>query len=149
MEIGSKARHSFTDMLRGWIILSRPPFHTVGVLPFILGTLIAWRLDSAFRINVFLVGVAAIVLIMLSTYYAGEYYDLRGDMLSAKMERNTFSGGSQAIVKGMVRPVHAWKARGLQMVLGSQWQKRFFTAVQQEGALYMSRQTVTCGHVHL
>lgn len=117
MEIGSKARHSFTDMLRGWIILSRPPFHTVGVLPFILGTLIAWRLDSAFRINVFLVGVAAIVLIMLSTYYAGEYYDLRGDMLSAKMERNTFSGGSQAIVKGMVRPVHAKMASYVTLLL--------------------------------
>jgi 1,4-dihydroxy-2-naphthoate octaprenyltransferase len=44
---------------------------------------------------------------MLSTYYMGEYHDLGGDTLSAAMERNPFSGGSQAIVKDMLPREHA------------------------------------------
>jgi 1,4-dihydroxy-2-naphthoate octaprenyltransferase len=44
---------------------------------------------------------------MLSTYYMGEHHDLREDRLSAAMERNPFSGGSQAIVKGMLPHKHA------------------------------------------
>jgi 1,4-dihydroxy-2-naphthoate octaprenyltransferase len=39
---------------------------------------------------------------MLSTYYGGEYHDLKEDKLSAEMERNAFSGGTQVIVKNLL-----------------------------------------------
>jgi 1,4-dihydroxy-2-naphthoate polyprenyltransferase len=42
---------------------------------------------------------------MLATYFAGEYYDIGEDRLSGRMERNPFTGGSQAVVQGMV-PLH-------------------------------------------
>ncbi len=94
-------------VLKGWIQLSRPPFHLVGVLPFILGAVAAWRLYDVFHWPIFLLSVVAVVFIMLATYYAGEYYDFRVDQLSAQMERNIFSGGSQALLKGLLPIEHA------------------------------------------
>lgn len=88
--------------IRGWIQLSRLPFHLVGIFPFVLGSILAWRIYGMFSWPVFGWSTFAIILIMLSTYYSGEYYDLKEDKLSAEMERNAFSGGSQAIVKGLM-----------------------------------------------
>lgn len=90
------------ETVKGWIQLSRPPFHLVGILPFILGTVLAWRLYGTFNVPVLLWSVLALILIMLSTYYSGEYHDLTVDTLSAGMERNAFSGGSQAIVRNLL-----------------------------------------------
>jgi 1,4-dihydroxy-2-naphthoate polyprenyltransferase len=88
--------------LLAWIMLSRPPFHTVGILPSILGTILAWKLDGIFHPSVFLLGVLAVILIMLSTYHAGEYYDYEGDVLSQKFSKNRFAGGSGIMPAGTV-----------------------------------------------
>jgi 1,4-dihydroxy-2-naphthoate octaprenyltransferase len=37
------------EKLSAWLALSRLPFHSVGVLPFILGMVLAWRLRGVFR----------------------------------------------------------------------------------------------------
>lgn len=92
---------------KGWVQLSRPPFHLVGILPFILGAVAAWRLYGVFHWPVFLLSSVAVIFIMLATYYAGEYYDLQGDRLSAQLERNKFSGGSQALVHNLLPPHYA------------------------------------------
>ncbi len=63
--------------IAGWLGLSLPPFHTVGILPFILGTVLAWRLDSSFNSRVFALSSLGVVLVMLSTYHAGEYFIAR------------------------------------------------------------------------
>ena len=86
----------FSDMA-AWLQMSRPPFHTVGVLPFALGTLLAWRIEHAFHPWVFSLGTLAVILIMLSTYHAGEYFDYREDEISKKHFPNRFSGGSGII----------------------------------------------------
>jgi 1,4-dihydroxy-2-naphthoate octaprenyltransferase len=87
-------------------MMARIPFHSVGVLPFCLGAVLAWRTTGTFSWPVFLWGSLAVVLIMLSTYLAGEYHDLEEDRLSAQMERNPFTGGSQAVVQGLVPRHH-------------------------------------------
>jgi 1,4-dihydroxy-2-naphthoate octaprenyltransferase len=94
-------------LLKGWVQLSRPPFHLVGVLPFILGAVAAWQLYGVFHWPIFLLSVLAVVFIMLATYYAGEYYDFRVDQLSAQMERNIFSGGTQILQQGLLPREHA------------------------------------------
>lgn len=88
-------------------MVSRIPFQFVGILPFSLGAVLAWRTTGVFDLPVFCLSLLAVILIMLSTYSSGEFYDLEGDRLSASMERNTFSGGTQAILKGMVPASHA------------------------------------------
>jgi 1,4-dihydroxy-2-naphthoate polyprenyltransferase len=88
--------------VKGWIQLSRLPFHLVGIFPFVLGSMLAWRIYGMFSWPVFGWSTFALILIMLSTYYSGEYHDIKEDKLSARMDRNTFSGGSQAIIKGLM-----------------------------------------------
>ncbi len=105
------------EIIKAWVQLSRPPFHLVGVFPFILGSVIAWRLNGVLSLEVFAVGLMAVVLIMLSTYYAGEYYDLKGDILSAQLERNMFSGGSQAIVQNKLPAHHSKIASYISLAL--------------------------------
>jgi 1,4-dihydroxy-2-naphthoate polyprenyltransferase len=89
-----KHAHSLTSGLASWFSLSRPPFHTVGVLPFILGAFLAWKTSGVFNIPIFLLGTAAVILIMLSTYQAGEYFDEKEDRISKKIFNSRFSGGS-------------------------------------------------------
>ena len=60
------------DKTGAWFALSRPPFHSVGVLPFILGGVLAWQQNGTFRWDVWFWGVLGVVFIMLATYYAGE-----------------------------------------------------------------------------
>lgn len=99
-----------TGLVRGWLVMARIPFLSVGVMPFILGSYLAWRVSGTLHVPVLVVSVTAVVLIMLATYASGEYYDLEGDRLSARMERNRFTGGSQAVAQGTVPPFHALAA---------------------------------------
>ena len=57
-----------------WLVLSRPPFHTLGILPFCLGTFLAWRLDHVFGVPAWVLGMLGIVMVMLSTYHAGGHF---------------------------------------------------------------------------
>jgi 1,4-dihydroxy-2-naphthoate octaprenyltransferase len=92
--------------LRAWLALSRPPFHSVGVLPFTLGAVLARQLGRAFRWDIFAWGVLGVVLIMLATYYAGEYWDYAEDLLSGAQGASRFAGGSQMLQRGLL-PRHA------------------------------------------
>ena len=100
-------RNSIKEIMRGWLILSRPPFHTVGILPFILGSFLAYRLTSVFNLEVFILGVSGVIMIMLSTYHAGEYFDYRGDILSNQLHKNKFAGGSRMLPSGKLPPAIA------------------------------------------
>ena len=102
-------RYSIKEIIRDWFILSRPPFHIVGILPFILGTFLAYKLTSAYNPEVFILGVVGIIMIMLSTYHAGEYFDYRGDIISSQIHQNKFAGGSRIFPSGKLPPaVSLW-----------------------------------------
>jgi 1,4-dihydroxy-2-naphthoate octaprenyltransferase len=90
------------NLLKNIFIMSRPPFHIVGVLPFVLGAVLANRITGIFNLPVFLLSAFAVILVMLLTYYNGEYYDFKEDVLAAKLGRNTFSGGSQIIAQNVL-----------------------------------------------
>jgi 1,4-dihydroxy-2-naphthoate octaprenyltransferase len=98
-----------SEKLRALLILSRPPFHSVGVLPFILGAVLAWRLEGIFNLAIFALGTLGVVFIMLATYYAGEYWDFEEDSLSARYGPSRFAGGSQILQRGLLsRHVAFW-----------------------------------------
>ncbi len=101
-----KKRATVGERLSAWFALSRPPFHSVGVLPFVLGGVVAWRRAGAFRWDVCAWGVLGVVLVMLATYYAGEYWDYAEDMLSARAGPSRFAGGSRVLQRGLL-PRHA------------------------------------------
>ncbi|NWG11223.1 prenyltransferase [Candidatus Bathyarchaeota archaeon] len=97
------------EKLRALLVLSRPAFHSVGVVPFILGTVLSWRLDGTFNWEIFALGTLGVVFIMLATYYAGEYWDFKEDALSARSGSSRFAGGSQILQRGLLsRYVAFW-----------------------------------------
>jgi 1,4-dihydroxy-2-naphthoate octaprenyltransferase len=83
--------------------MSHPPFHNLGIIPFGLGTFLAWRLDRVFDLAVFALGVIGIVMVMLSTRHAGEYIARIADDRSAHPSRNPFTGEAHAIVDRIFR----------------------------------------------
>jgi len=96
--------------INAWFKLSRPPFHSVGVLPFVLGTVLArWR-NGPVRADILLWGIAGVVLIMLATYLAGEYWDYEEDLLSGQAGgspanpagHSRFAGGSQVLQQNLL-----------------------------------------------
>jgi 1,4-dihydroxy-2-naphthoate octaprenyltransferase len=95
--------------IAGWIGLSRPPFHTVGILPFLLGTVLSWRLDKIFNVSTFALGVLGVALVMLSTHHAGEYFSDGEDERSKRLFRRRFVGGAGVIPDRMLpRPLALW-----------------------------------------
>lgn len=97
-------KNSFKQTLTGWMILSRPPFHIVGILPFVLGTMLAYRLARAFSLEVFILGIVGVILIMLSTYHSGEYFDQKENAISSRLHQNQFAGGARMIPEGKMPP---------------------------------------------
>jgi len=100
-------QNTFKQTLQGWITLSRPPFHIVGILPFIFGTFLAYRTTGAFNLEVFILGVVGVMLIMLSTHHAGEYFDYKEDEMASRLHKNQFAGGTRVIVEGKMPPLVA------------------------------------------
>lgn len=100
---------SNVEKIKLWLALSRPPFHTVGILPFVLGTYLAYSINAVFSMEVFMLGILAVILIMLSTYHMGEYFDYQEDGLSHRFYKSRFAGGSGVIPAGsMPRNVAFW-----------------------------------------
>lgn len=91
-----------TLRIRAWLALSRPPFHSVGLLPFILGIVLAWRLEDSFRLGPSAWGALGVVAVMLMTYFAGEYWDYAEDSLSASLGPSRFAGGSGVLQRGLL-----------------------------------------------
>ena len=83
-----------------WWRLSRVPFLSVGLLPLILGFVLAWRWGYKGPLGLYVLSTMAVILIMWMTYYLGEWNDLEGDRLNQGFNR--FSGGSRVLVKGVL-----------------------------------------------
>ncbi|RLC47550.1 MAG: hypothetical protein DRH70_03145 [Candidatus Coatesbacteria bacterium] len=89
------------EKLRLWFSLSRPKFHLVGLLPYILGYLLASFYGHSTSWQVMILGGLGVVLIMLVTYYLGEYFDYEGDTINRSF--NAFSGGTRALQTGQIK----------------------------------------------
>jgi len=70
-----------------------------------LGTFLAYKINSTISIEVFILGVSGVILIMLSTYHSGEYFDYEGDSLSNRLHENRFAGGSRVLPAGRISPL--------------------------------------------
>src|SRR5512140_274068 len=81
----------------GWFGLLHPPFHTVGIFPFVLGTVLAWRLDTSFSIRSLILSTLGVVLVMLATYHAEEYFSSEEDEHSRRLLRRSSAGSAGAI----------------------------------------------------
>jgi len=90
--------------IKYWFLLSRIPFLSVVIAPYILGALLASRYLGVFSWSVFLIGLCGSLLVQLIAHYSGEVYDLAEDRLSATLEKNSFTGGSGILVENKIAP---------------------------------------------
>ncbi len=88
--------------IKYWLLLSRIPFLSVMILPYILGALLASRISGNFNFFIFLLGLCGAALVQLAAHYSGEAYDISEDRLSITLEKNFFSGGSQVLVENHI-----------------------------------------------
>jgi 1,4-dihydroxy-2-naphthoate octaprenyltransferase len=106
--------------LTAWWRLSRIPFLSMGVLPLILGFVLAWRWGYRGPLELYVLSTSAVILIMWMTYYLGEWNDLEGDRINQNF--NQFSGGSRTLVKGIlpiwVSPFLGYGCLGGAMLIG-------------------------------
>jgi len=91
---------SLSNQFRVWATLCRAPFHSVGVFPFVLGAVIAWGTGFPISWAVLSLSTLAVILVMLTAYLAGEYYDFEADSINTNY--NAFSGGSRVLQAGLV-----------------------------------------------
>ena len=85
-------------------LLSRIPFLSVVIAPYILGALLASRFLGIFNWVVFLLGLFGCLVVQLIAHYNGEIYDLPEDRLSVTLEKNFFTGGSGVLVENLIPP---------------------------------------------
>ncbi len=93
---------SFLRKTAAFIELGRAPFLSVGILPFILGSYLGALAAGRFDVISFSCGLGAVITIMLTTYFFGEYFDNEGDEYGATRGKNQFSGGSLIVQKGIL-----------------------------------------------
>jgi 1,4-dihydroxy-2-naphthoate octaprenyltransferase len=83
-----------------WLNLTRLGAAARGMLPFFLGTVIAWSAGYQINILIFFLSSTAVLSIMVSTFLVNEYYDYETDTLNKDFHR--LSGGSRVLVIGLV-----------------------------------------------
>jgi 1,4-dihydroxy-2-naphthoate octaprenyltransferase len=99
--------------IRPWIDLQELPKHLANVLPFVLGTTLAYWQSG--RVDWLVFGVALLALFLLTdgTYIANEYFDYENDKLNvgriggADAVGVTTTGGTRVLVKGLIPRRHA------------------------------------------
>jgi 1,4-dihydroxy-2-naphthoate octaprenyltransferase len=92
--------HPIFSCIKAWWRLSRVSFLSVGILPLILGFVLAWQRGYSGPPGLYLLSSVAVILIMWMAYYLGERNDLEGDRLNQGFNR--FSGGSRILAAGML-----------------------------------------------
>ena len=106
-----------TPGLRGrlapWIALQELPKHLANLLPFVLGTTVAYWQSGYVDWTVFGVALLALFLLTDGTYIANEYFDYDNDRLNqariggADAVGVTTTGGTRVLVKGLIPRRHA------------------------------------------
>lgn len=105
-------RRTLRERLGPWIALQELPKHLANVLPFLLGTTLAYWYAGQIDWTVFAVAALALFLLTDGTYIANEYFDYDADRINdARIGGNdrvgvTTTGGTRVLVKGLIaRPL--------------------------------------------
>jgi len=83
-----------------WLTLIRLGAAARGLLPFFLGTVIAWSAGFVINMPVFLFSSAAVLFIMIATFLINDYFDYETDAMNNGFHR--LSGGSRILVLDLI-----------------------------------------------
>ncbi len=96
------------NKLLSWLTLLRLGATARGVLPFLLGAVIAWSQGYTIDRAILLLSSLAVICIMLVTFLVNEYYDYDTD--AANKNHHRLSGGSRILPMGLIPRRHALTA---------------------------------------
>jgi 1,4-dihydroxy-2-naphthoate octaprenyltransferase len=96
---------SFKHSLLSWLTLFRLGATARGILPFLLGGVIAWSQGYVINWPVLILSVVGVTFVMLMTFLINEYYDYETDMLNKAYHK--LSGGSRVLPMGLVQRRHS------------------------------------------
>lgn len=89
--------------LKKWLVAARLPFLTGSILPVMVSTAAAWRLEGRLaRPSHALLAIVGIALIHAGANLANDYFDHRSGADAANRYVTPFSGGSQVIQDGIL-----------------------------------------------
>ncbi|MBI2869606.1 MAG: prenyltransferase [Chloroflexi bacterium] len=88
-----------------WLTLIRLGATARGILPFLLGAVIAWSQGYAINWVVLVLSSLAVACIMVMTFLVNEYYDYETDLANRSFHR--LSGGSRVLPLGLVPRHHS------------------------------------------
>jgi 4-hydroxybenzoate polyprenyltransferase len=100
-------------LVRAWIALQELPKHLANILPFLLGTALAYWDAGSLNWSVFGVSLLAVFLLTNGTYIANEYFDYESDAANdariggAQRVSVTTTGGTRVLVRGLIPRQHA------------------------------------------
>ena len=83
-----------------WLVLFRLGATARGILPFLLGAVIAWSQGNPIDWLILLLSSIAVLCIMLMTFLVNEYYDYDTDV--ANKDFHLLSGGSRILPMGLI-----------------------------------------------
>ncbi len=86
--------------LLSWLALFRLGATARGVLPFLLGAVIAWSQGSPIDRAILVLSSVAVICIMLMIFLVNEYYDYAADLTNT--EYHMLSGGSRVLPMGLI-----------------------------------------------
>lgn len=99
--------------LRPWIQLQELPKHLANILPFLLGTVLAFWDAGTINWAVFWVALVALYFLTNGTYIGNEYFDYENDKANTTRIGGddkvgiTTTGGTRVLVKGLIPRRHA------------------------------------------
>jgi 1,4-dihydroxy-2-naphthoate octaprenyltransferase len=94
------ARPQTKSAIIAWLNLMRIGAAARGLLPFFLGTVIAWSRGYSINLPVFFLSSVAVLSIMIATFLVNEYFDYETD--SANRGFHRLSGGSRVLVSDLI-----------------------------------------------
>lgn len=100
--------YSLGARVLAWLTLLRLGATARGVLPFLLGAVIAWSQGKAISWAVLVLSSTAVACVMLMTFLVNEYYDYETDKANRYFHK--LSGGSRILPLGFIPRRHALSA---------------------------------------
>ena len=91
--------------LLSWLTLFRLGATARGVLPFLLGAVIAWSQGYDINWIILVLASVAVICVMLMTFLVNEYYDYETDR--SNKEFHMLSGGSRVLPMGLIPRHHS------------------------------------------
>lgn len=102
-------RRGAGSTLKAWVQIQELPKHLANILPFLLGTVLAYWEAGTLNWSVFWVALVALYFLTNGTYIANEYFDYENDKANttriggADRVGVTTTGGTRVLVKGHIQ----------------------------------------------